>query len=153
MIRVLFVCLGNICRSPMAEAVFNHRVQKAGLSSEIEADSAGTGPWHVGNPPHNGVARLLKQYSIPLNHRGRQFQQSDLNEFDYVLVMDDENRRDVARFGAGTAQVRLLMEYAPHFGVREVPDPYLNGKFEEVYRLVNEATYCLLQAIRKEHGI
>jgi protein-tyrosine phosphatase len=153
MIRVLFVCLGNICRSPMAEAVFNHKVRAAGLSSEIEADSAGTGAWHVGNPPHIGTARVLQEKEIPLNHRARLFEEADLNDFNYVIVMDDQNLRQVTMSPAGNATVNRLLDYAPHLGVREVPDPYINGKFDEVFSLVDESTQYLLDAIRAEHGI
>ncbi|MGI4788671.1 MAG: low molecular weight protein-tyrosine-phosphatase [Janthinobacterium lividum] len=153
MIRVLFVCLGNICRSPMAEAVFAHKVLAAGLAKKIEADSAGTSDWHVGQPPHSGTRSLLKRRQIDYTHHARVIVQNDLDTFDYILTMDDQNLADVKSIGKGRAIVRPFLEYAPQNAVREVPDPYMTGGFSEVYALVNEAADGLLSAIREEHGV
>ncbi|MCS6776941.1 MAG: low molecular weight protein-tyrosine-phosphatase [Chloroherpetonaceae bacterium] len=153
MIRVLFVCLGNICRSPMAEAVFMHHVHAAGLASQIIADSAGTGHWHLGEPPHPGTMRILHARGIPYAHRARLITRHDLEHFDYILTMDEMNWQDVQELGPGRAKVMRLMEFAPHTGQTEVPDPYYSGRFEEVYHLVNEATQGLLEYIRREHGV
>ena len=153
MVRVLFVCLGNICRSPMAEAVFAHKVRAAGLEDQIESDSAGTGDWHVGRPPHRGTLALLAKNQIEYEHKGRQITPGDLDDFDYVLTMDDMNLRDVRALGKGRAVVRPFLDYAPEGGVREVPDPYYDGGFEGVYALVDAAAAGLLKAIRQEHGL
>jgi protein-tyrosine phosphatase len=153
MVRVLFVCLGNICRSPMAEAVFMHKVRAAGLDEEIEADSAGTGHWHVGSPPHQGTRAMLTRNNIEYAHKARLILEADLDTFDYVLTMDDQNLRDVQAIGAGKAIVRPFLDYAPDSAIREVPDPYLVGGFEGVYDLVNEAAEGLLKAIREQHGL
>lgn len=153
MVRVLFVCLGNICRSPMAEAVFRHKARAAGLEEEIEADSAGTGHWHVGSPPHPGARAMLARNGIEYAHQARLIVEADLDSFDYVLTMDDQNLRDVRAIGAGRAIVRPFLAYAPEGAVREVPDPYLVGGFEGVYDLVDEAAEGLLKAIRAEHGL
>jgi protein-tyrosine phosphatase len=153
MIRVLFVCLGNICRSPMAEAVFMHLVREAGLQDRIEADSAGTGSWHIDSAPHPGTMGMLAEHGIEYEGQGRQIRPGDLNEFDYIVTMDDENLRNVRRFGKGRAHVAPLMDYAPHLKRREVPDPYFGGGFEETYELVRAGAEGLLQAIRQEHGL
>ncbi len=153
MVRVLFVCLGNICRSPMAEAVLAHKVREAGLEKEIEADSAGTGDWHLGQPPHRGTRALLKQRRIDYTHAARLITPVDLEEFDYVLTMDNQNLANVRAMGTGRAVVRPFLEYAPHLLLCEVPDPYLTGGFSEVYDLVDAAADGLLAAIRAEHDV
>jgi len=153
MVRVLFVCLGNICRSPMAEAVFMHKVREAGLAAEIEADSAGTGDWHIGRPPHPGTQEILEQNSIDYIHQGRQITSADLEIFDYILAMDNTNLRDIQSLGKSEAVVRRFLEYAPKSRVRDVPDPYLTGGFAGVFKLVNEASNGLLAAIRAKHRL
>jgi protein-tyrosine phosphatase len=154
-IRVLFVCLGNICRSPMAEAVLRHKVAEAGLSDRIEVDSAGTGDWHVGNPPHPGTRSILSEMGISTTGMyGRQITGDDLSEFDYVLTMDESNLRNVLAMATSgnRAGVRPFMSYAADTGVAEVPDPYHTGGFPEVYRLVNAACDGFLESVRQEHG-
>ena len=153
MIRVLFVCLGNICRSPMAEAVFMHKVKAAGLEEAISADSAGTGGWHAGEPPHSGTRGILAKYGIAYAGRARQIARADMAEFDYIITMDDQNFRDVRQMRFGKAHVARFLDYAPQTGVREVPDPYYNGGFEGVYRLVEAASDGLLANIRKDHEV
>lgn len=151
MIRVLFVCLGNICRSPMAEAVFAHKVRQAGLQDQFEVDSAGTGQWHIGQAAHANTRALLEANDIACDHCARQLTQTDLDTFDYLVTMDEMNQRDVAALGKGRAQVMRLMDYAPHTGVREVPDPYLVGGFDKVYALIDQATDGLLAALQRDH--
>ena len=153
MVRVLFVCLGNICRSPMAEGVFAHLVREAGLENEIEVDSAGTGNWHIGQPPHQGTLQIFTQYGIEYKGRARQLSLRDLDSFDYIITMDEENLSNVKRLGTGRAKVAPLLSYAPHSKVQEVPDPYFSGGFEGVYDLVRAGAEGLLAAIRQEHGL
>ncbi len=149
MIRVLFVCLGNICRSPMAEGIMRHLVEQRKLSHAIEVDSAGTSHYHIGDEPHHGTLRILRHNGIGLSHRGRQFGKVDQQNFDYLIAMDTQNRRDMqAVLGANEAEVRLILDYIPD-GIkgRDVPDPWYTGNFEEVYAMLNEACNALLDEI------
>lgn len=150
MIRVLFVCLGNICRSPMAEAVFRERVREAGLSDRFEIDSAGTGDWHAGKPAHAGTRGVLAKNGLQTDHRARVIARSDLDTFDHVVAMDGQNLRDIVALGSGRAVVSLFLDHAPGAEVRDVPDPYYTGKFDEVYTLVDAASIGLLAAIGRE---
>jgi protein-tyrosine phosphatase len=154
-VRVLFVCYGNICRSPMAEAVFAHRVKEAGLEDRIETDSAGTGDWHAGEPPHRRTRQVLDREGIPCGGRARVIRMQDLDEFDYVVAMDAENLaalRSMMRSGQ-RARVSRLLDHAPDLSDRDVPDPYYTGDFDQTYRLVSAGVDRLLQTIRKEHGL
>lgn len=153
MIRVLFVCLGNICRSPMAEAVFAHKVRAAGLEDKIEVDSAATGHWNLGNAPHRGTRAVLEREGIDYTHVARLITPRDLEAFDYILTMDDQNLADVQAMGPARAIIRPFLEYAPDCGETEVPDPYYTGGFEGVYDLIEAAAEGLLQAIRQEHRL
>ncbi len=152
MIRVLFVCLGNICRSPMAEAVFAHKVRAAGLEDNIDVDSAATGDWNLGNAPHRGTRAVLERAGIDgYTHAARLITPRDLETFDYIITMDNQNLADVRAMGPARAVVRPFLEYAPNADETEVPDPYYDGGFEGVYELINAAADGLLQAIRQEH--
>jgi protein-tyrosine phosphatase len=151
MIRILFVCLGNICRSPMAEAVMRHLIEREGLKDRVIVDSAGTGSWHIGKPPHAGTRRALDRRGIPWDGiRARRITAKDLDEFDYIICMDTDNRRDVERIGRGRARVMSFMELVGDAGSPDVPDPYYTGNFEEVYELVEKGCGELLRRIREE---
>ncbi|HEX8465862.1 MAG TPA: low molecular weight protein-tyrosine-phosphatase [Abditibacterium sp.] len=153
MIRVLFVCLGNICRSPMAESVFLHQVRAAGLQDQIEVDSAGTGDWHLGSRPHAGTLEVLKRNGIAEGSRARQIRLDDLSDFDYLIVMDDSNFANVRRLGTGRAHVARLLDYLPAVADKNVPDPYFTGDFDFVYDLVQRGCAALLAEIRAHHQI
>ncbi|MBN1963117.1 MAG: low molecular weight phosphotyrosine protein phosphatase [Anaerolineae bacterium] len=155
MVRVLFVCLGNICRSPMAEGVFQHLVDEAGLGEEIIVDSAGTGSWHVGERAHSGTRGVLRQHGIEYQGRSRQMTRDDLARFDYVLAMDRSNLNGIRSLAddSTAATIRLFLDYAPQAGTREVPDPYYSGRFDEVYNLVRQAAAGLLTHIREAHAL
>lgn len=156
MIRVLFVCLGNICRSPMAEGVFQHMVDEAGLGDDILADSAGTGSWHVDEPAHSGTRQVLEQNGIAYNGRSRKFARQDFDNFDYILAMDRSNERDMRALLRGDekdAEIRMFMSFAPETGVEDVPDPYYRGRFDFVYELVDKAAAGLLAYIREQHDL
>jgi protein-tyrosine phosphatase len=154
-IRVLFVCMGNICRSPMAEAVFRDLAGKAGLGGRFEVDSAGTGGWHAGEPPHRGTLAVLRRNGVdPGGQRARQLRAADLQAFDYVVAMDEENLDDIALLQAEARRpVSRLLDYAAELGVRDVPDPYYDDSFERVYALVTAGCAGLLRHIRVEHDL
>lgn len=151
--RILFVCLGNICRSPTAEAVFRQIAQAAGLP--VRVDSAGTGGWHVGEPPHPPMiaAAARRGYDLrPL--RARQLQPADFTRFDHVLVMDGQNLRDAralralrARAGGQGAEPRLFLDHAPGCGLRDLPDPWYSGDFDQTLDLVEQASRGLIAAL------
>jgi len=161
MIRVLFVCLGNVCRSPMAHAVFKHLVAEAGLSARIEVDSAGLGLGHIGEPAHRGTLAELARHGIRHEGRARQILRADLGAFDYILGMDHDNLaalRSMASSRGTTAHltrqhIGLLLDFAPQTGQNEVPDPYYSGQFDEVYTLVRQGCEGLLQHIREQHPL
>ncbi|MCG0239883.1 MAG: low molecular weight phosphotyrosine protein phosphatase [Firmicutes bacterium] len=153
-VRVLFVCLGNICRSPMAEAVFRHLVREAGLEERFEIDSAGLGGWHVGEPPHPGTRAKLEEKGIDQTGlRARQVRREELGTWDYIIAMDEENVAGLRRLGAPPDRVRLLLEFAPETGMREVPDPWYTGDFDETWRLVEAGCRGLLNYLRQQEGI
>jgi protein-tyrosine phosphatase len=156
MIRVLLVCTGNICRSPMAEGVFRDMVEKAGLSDKIHIESAGTGPWHVGERAHHGTRRILEQKGIQYDERAQQMSRADLSRYDYILGMDESHMRNIRRLGDTDAETRRFLSYANDAKLTtetEIPDPYYSGKFDLVYELVEVGSRALLDHIRKQHNL
>lgn len=152
-VRVLFVCLGNICRSPMAEGMFRAKVNAAGLTDQIRIDSAATGNWNLGNPPHRGTQQILTKHGIDYSQmRARLIGQDDFSDFDYVIGMDSSNMADLEALKPLDSDVVLkkLMDFAPDEKESEVPDPYYTGNFEETERLVSAGCEGLLQAIREK---
>ncbi len=151
-VNVLFVCLGNICRSPMAEAVFRDLVKSEGLADRFEIASAGIGDWHAGEPPHRGTRETLKRHGIePDGLTAKRVSQSMLDRADYVVAMDDENLADLRSWRIDRSKVSRLLDYASDVEVRDVPDPYFDGRFELVYQLVSKGSAGLLQQIREQH--
>ncbi len=153
-ITVLFVCLGNICRSPMAEAVFQKMVDDVGLSDKISVDSAGTGAWHVGERPHPGTRSVLKRHGISCNGRARMVSSADMADPNsYIIAMSTNNLDDLLhRFNTHQNLYRLL-DFAPEAKVCDVPDPYYENNFEYVFELVSEGCRGLLATIRQDEGL
>jgi protein-tyrosine phosphatase len=151
--RICFVCLGNIVRSPLAENLFRKTVEDKGSAESYQVESAGTGDWHVGEPPDPRMRRVAARHGLIYSGLARQFQAADFDRFDWVVAMDLENRdnlRRLARTEAQRAKIRLLREFDPRGGPKSsVPDPYYGGVegFEEVYRIVERSVRGLLQAL------
>ena len=156
-VRVLFVCMGNICRSPTAEGVFVTLLRQHGLYDRIYVDSAGTHAYHVGSPPDPRACSAAFKRGIDLSaQRARRIEEADFDLFDYILVMDRDNLELVEKRCPPERldRVQLLLRYAPHVGVDEVPDPYYGGAagFERVLDMIEAASQGLLQRIR-EHNL
>lgn len=152
-VKVLFVCLGNICRSPMAEGVFQKMVDEAGLTGKITVDSAGTGSWHVGEAAHPGTQRVLRQHGIAYNGRARQVKAADMQEDTYVIAMDQSNLTDLRRKFGDHPRLYRLLDFARGIDVKNVPDPYYSDNFDTVYQLVEAGCRGLLATIRQETGL
>lgn len=158
-LKVLFVCLGNICRSPLAEGVFRHQVVKAGLADRFVIDSAGTSAYHIGDPPDERTSAVAHARGIKLSSKARQIARADFREFDYIIVMDRSNHAHVMKLAAVTppkGQVHLLREFdAEARGDDDVPDPYYGGPrgFEDVHDIVERSCAALLQHLRQTHQL
>ncbi|MBH8596851.1 low molecular weight protein-tyrosine-phosphatase [Thermoactinomyces sp. CICC 10523] len=155
MISVLFVCLGNICRSPMAEAVFRHYVREEGLDDQIRVDSAGTGDWHTGEPPHHGTRKKLDQYGISYEGiRARQVKKEDFSNFTYIIGMDNRNVENLHKLSGNSGNnVYRFVDFIPNTTYTEVPDPWYTGNFDETYELVSAGCRHLLDKIKREHHL
>ena len=154
--RLLFVCLGNICRSPTAAGVMASLLEQAGMGERIAVDSAGTGAWHVGSPPDARASETALGRGVQLTGSARQVSAADFEDFDLLLAMDASNRRDLLVLAANAeqrAKVRLLREFDPASaaaGELDVPDPYYGGDggFEQVFEIVDAGCTGLLEQIR-----
>lgn len=151
--RILFICMGNICRSPAAEMVFRKQTSDAGRSADFEIDSAGTIGFHTGKGPDPRMAETLRRRGYPIMGSSRQVRRSDLDDFDLLLVADQENLEDVRRLASSDAQkkkIRLLTDYCQDEEADYVPDPYYGGGagFEKVADLVEDACQGLLNELK-----
>ncbi|MCJ8331543.1 MAG: low molecular weight phosphotyrosine protein phosphatase [Lentisphaeria bacterium] len=153
--KVLFVCLGNICRSPSAEGIFQGLVDQANLSKEIKVDSAGTSSWHIGDPADTRMRATAKERGYDLTSRARSFGKKDFKDFDYILAMDETNYKDIvklARSPEDEAKVELMTDYCESHTDTYVPDPYYGGAdgFHYVIDLLEDATSSLLKKVKSD---
>jgi len=158
-VRICFVCLGNICRSPTAEGVMRHLLRQEKLEHAIELDSAGTGNWHVGEPPDERATETARGRGFALEGAARQFEAADFDRFDLVVAMDGSNRKNLERIAPNDdarGKVKLLRDFDPASPKgSDVPDPYFGGPegFENVFDIVEAACQGLLSHVREYHGI
>jgi protein-tyrosine phosphatase len=155
MVKVLFVCLGNICRSPLAEGIFKHRVREAGLEKKILVDSAGTSGWHIGDPPDPRSIDVARENGIKLDSFGRKAVREDFQNFDYIIAMDKENYTDLKRLsgnaGEGAAQLFLMRDFDDIGKGKDVPDPYYGGVdgFKDAFEMLDRSCKKLLEEIKE----
>lgn len=150
MINVLFVCLGNICRSPMAEAVMRDLIKKQGLSHKINVDSAATSSWHIGEGPHKGTLSKLREFNISTTGmKARQLHKTDFDKFDYIIGMDSSNVQNIRHMLGQPDHPKIFrfLDLTEH--KKDVPDPYYTGDFQETYDLVLDGCQQLLKLILK----
>lgn len=158
-IRIQFVCLGNICRSPLAEAVFRDQVEQAELEDYFEIDSSGTGRWHVGENADRRMRQTARKHGLSLeDHTASQFSREDLARYDHIFVMDKNNLNDVLHLDENdtyNGKVRLFREFDPEPGNFQVPDPYHGGQegFENVYSIVERTAQSILDRLVEEYDL
>jgi protein-tyrosine phosphatase len=150
-VRILFVCLGNICRSPLAEGLFQKKIEEREFADKIEIDSAGTGAWHIDEKPDRRMRQAASRHGVSLDHlRGRQADADDLTNFDLILAMDSSNRETLRSWDSehsANRKIRMFREFDPIPESLDVPDPYWLGSdgFEEVYQIVDRTCDALLE--------
>ena len=151
--KILFVCMGNICRSPSAEGSFRSIVLKQELSDFFEIDSAGTHAYHIGNPPDSRSQQTARKYGIDLsNQKARQVHEIDFYYYDYIIAMDTDNIQILRsiRPTDSQSQIKLLLDYLPDTSFQSVPDPYFEGKFDEVFEMIYAACASFLENLVKK---
>ncbi len=154
--NIMFVCLGNICRSPLAHAVFQHLVNLKNLSSQFNLDSSGTSAYHIGEPADSRMIMTARNYGILIDHLVRQFKRPDFERYDLIMAMDRQNYSDIIRLSSNEKdhqKVKLFREYDPKLTlVKDVPDPYFGGEngFDNVFKIVSRTCENLLSVIMKD---
>ena len=156
--KILFVCLGNICRSPLAEAIFKHKIKEHRLEAYFEADSCGTSNYHIGDPPDSRTIANAKKNGVIITHLGRQLCDRDLEQYDYVLAMDNSNHQNILRLTNAiqfSGKVELMRNYDPKEKGGEVPDPYYGGEghFQEVFDILDRTMENFIQHLEQKYEV
>lgn len=157
MIRILFVCLGNICRSPLAEAILNHKISEKRYQDKVSCDSCGTSDYHIGELPDERALACAHENGISLMHRGRQLHRTDFRDFDYLIAMDNANLESIKKLSdqvkAQPKNICLMRAFQKNPEFIEVPDPYYGGPegFQKVFEILNEAIEGLVNELEKNH--
>lgn len=154
--RILFVCLGNICRSPLAEALFVHKINVRGLAEKFEADSCGTSNYNIGDGPDHRTVKNATRNGVPMNHVARQLTRADIIQYDRILVMDRQNLSNVLAVSDPEHHSKIMMmrSFDPEGEEGEVPDPYYGGEqdFQEVFEILDRSVQGLIEALVNEEG-
>ncbi|MEQ9230131.1 MAG: low molecular weight protein-tyrosine-phosphatase [Cyclobacteriaceae bacterium] len=156
MIKIIFVCLGNICRSPLGEAICRHKIKALGLEDKIKCDSAGTANYHVGDPPDPRSVQSAIDHGIPIDHNGQQFTKRLSTQFDYLIAMDQSNYRNmVTELGEEPDSLYLMRHFDLQNPDADVPDPYYGGSdgFENVYQILDRSVDELLKFVIERHKL
>ncbi len=156
MIKVLFVCLGNICRSPLAEAIFQQMIDNQSLNRSVLTDSAGTSSYHIGENPDPRTIKIAEKHGVPVNHKGQQFKKHHAEAFDYLVAMDHSNFDNMASEIGGRPEKLLLMrDFDPQGKGEGVPDPYYGGidGFENMYQILDRSLDEFLKFLKEKHAL
>lgn len=153
MIKILFVCLGNICRSPLAEAIFNKKIKELELQNSLLSDSAGTSGYHVGDIPDSRTISVANKYQVPIDHYGQLFSADLAADFNYILAMDTSNLNNIKKVTGPSENIFLMRHFDFLYPNADVPDPYYGGAdgFEDVYQILNRSVDGFIKFLLENH--